>query len=155
MGNAARKARKREANELRAIGFTSESIKPLTFSKQPKVGTPILERSTKPVMRADIVERGTESRRFKKKLVNQFMVSDEAQRRSDAWSEAYAAEHEVIKDSDLLELDPKPYRVGRKRYDIVDARSILYPPYDPNIMPSEVIFSPRSKYEQDAQHYPL
>lgn len=47
----------------------------------------------------------------------------------------------------ILELDPKPYRVGRKRFDKGMAITA-------GGFPEEYEFSPRAKYDQDDSHYP-
>jgi len=45
-----------------------------------------------------------------------------------------------------VELDPKPYRIGRKRYTIAETAKLV--DFD-----GHLIFSPRKNYEQDQRKY--
>lgn len=99
----------------------------LKFVHPTKVGTPLEQRSSQPVFRPN--GDFAPSRRKAAKLAKQIAVRDSVE----------------VNPSEALPLDPKPYRVGRKRY--ATLREAL------SDMTGEAVFSPRKDFNQDRALY--
>lgn len=93
----------------------------------PKIGTPYNERAVPFVH--DRTGIGHSSHRARKKL------------------KGYADITTLSTPSEQLELDPKPFRIGRNRYTIADAQRVT------DAEAEKLIFSPRKNYAQDEEAY--
>lgn len=156
MSTAARKLRKRTSRANKLAGKATQSD---FYVHTTKVGTPVMERAIGPSLgsRGNDLMNTQRSKRQLKKRFARLMITNPPKPVVDRLGDPLDLVKEQARILDemkpaTLELDPKPYRVGRKRYDIVDAIAILNGE-DSHIMPSEIVWSPRSKYEQDSSKY--
>jgi len=116
MSTTARKLRKRSG---------------VKFVHPAKVGTPLEDRSSQPVMRPN--GDFAPSRRKAAKLAKQIAVRDAVE----------------FNPSEALPLDPKPYRVGRKRF------ATSGEGYNEALQnEGELVFSPRKDFNKDRAVYP-
>lgn len=123
MSTAARKARKKNNDRLRAMGLAPEALRLL---KPVKEYTPIIDRAENKPQRFHDGTRTTSA----------------ARKRIMSAAEVLFGDNDV--DDNETKLDPKPYRVGRKRYSLDDAA--MYEEDD-------IQFSPRKGYATDPVLY--
>lgn len=167
MGNAARKERKRNRRltiDLIESGWMQTPLPP--FQHPAKVGTPFGDRAISQYRDDDGSVRS--SRRHLKKLlgymeasaylptgpfhqevdgsINKFEYIEEAKRIEQGHPSLIAGNAAPEQGVERLPLDPKPYRIGRKRYAI--GEEVGAAEYD-------MIFSPRKQYDQEADSYGL
>lgn len=126
MSTTARKARKRNNSKLRAIGLT-----PAQFQHPVKTPTPIQERmANRPHAHSD--GHGSQTNGLTSRARRRLSDAAKALLEERAASDDTAAEPQ---------LDPKPWRVGRKRY-ATGQEALQDHPGDRD----NVVFSPRKDY---------
>lgn len=103
------------------------------FIHTQKVGTPILDRA---------IGQGADRKGNPRPSVRQM-------KRNMRLFEA-AQQVPEVDEQPPAELDPKPYRIGRKRYTVDEANSIWKNPLN-----EHPVFSPRKNYEDDPSLYHL
>jgi hypothetical protein len=130
MSTTARKARKRNNARLRALGITPESYAML--HKPAKVATPITERiENQP---RQIFGKGPQNG------ATRFGFTHAASRRLGLTG---GSTPNTGADTVHHKIDPKPFRIGRKRFAYAD------------LPEGEAVFSPRKDFEQDRALYPF
>lgn len=147
MSTTARKLRKRE-NVLRR---SLEGLEPVRYQHPTKISTPVHERIENQPRQIFGKGNGGEPTRYglsgkAARRLAAHVVPSLQERIHDTVEAATEYTQTNPKPSEVSNLDPKPFRVGRKRF--ATQNDIVSDEY-----PGDVIFSPRKGFDQDRALY--
>ncbi len=160
MSTAARKKRKL----IRRFGLDTKDnrlAEAHRFIHTEKQGTPFLERAIGPG--ADHKGNQRHSRTQQKRMMQLHLaanppaqvdyVKNSKGEPLDLVEEQARIVKELIDEQPPTELDPKPWRLGRKRFTTGDVLEMASGNWHDNTTPNDLTLAPRKQYEQDTSKY--